>query len=62
MAEHLEAKPGKATSPVEPHVLFLSELACFSAQTLRCPQMPSASQGLLMLELSPTRTEQRGRK
>ena len=30
---------GKATTPFEPHVLFLSELALFGAQTLRCPQL-----------------------
>ena len=38
---------GKATTPFEPHVLFLSELALFGAQTLRCPlqrEMTAAAQ------------------
>ena len=39
MAEHSKRSSGKATTPFELHVLFLSELACFSAQTLRRPQV-----------------------
>ena len=31
----------KATTPFEPHVLSLSELALFGAQTLRCPLLCS---------------------